>query len=418
MPTSPRLVLIAASVLVVAAVGVGGFFAVRGLSGDDDEAPAPPVALKEEEGDDDEPKAAEELGFPAFATKNTTRIGGNDEAADAAGAALATFPSVGGVDRPAAVTLVPSSDWAAGVAASVLVSDPIRAPILLGDDDGVPDETETALDAMQPEGSPETTDAQVLRVGDVEVPGGLRALEVPGGSAAEVANGVDKLRQRLSDEKPENIVLASTEDPAYAMPAAAWAARSGDPVLFVERDAVPEATIEALKRHEGVPAFLIGPELVASEKVVDEVEKHAPAVQRISGEDPVTSAIAFARFDAGTFGWNITDPGHGLVIANSSRPLDAAAAAPLSASGKWGPLLVSDDADAVPAPLRGFLLDIKPGYRSDPSRAFYNHAWLIGDNSALSVAFQAQVDDALELVRIETGAAGPRTGAARSGGRD
>lgn len=416
MPTRARLVLIAASVLTVAAVGVGGYFAVRGVTGEDDEAPAPPVALKED--DDDEPKAAEELGFPAFATKNTTRIGGDDEAADAAGAALATFPSVGGVDRPAAVTLVPSSDWAAGVAASVLVSDPIRAPILLGDEDGVPDETETALDALQPEGSPETTDAQVLRVGDVEAPGGLRALEVGGGSVAEVANEVDKLRQRLSDEKPENIVLASTEDPAFAMPAAAWAARSGDPVLFVGRDTVPAATIEALKRHKDVPSFLIGPESVASEKVVDQVERHAPAVQRISGEDPVTSAIAFARFDAGTFGWNITDPGHGLVIANSSRPLDAAAAAPLSASGKWGPLLVTDDADVVPAPLRGFLLDIKPGYRSDPSRAFYNHAWLIGDNSALSVAFQAQVDDALELVRIETGPPGPPTGATRSGGRD
>ena len=410
MPTSPRLVLIAASLLVIAAVGVGGYFGVRALIDEDDEAPAPPVALNEE---DDEPEAAEELGFPGFATKNTTRIGGDDETADAAGAALATFPSVGGVDRPATVTLVPSSDWAAGIAASVLVSDPIRAPILLSDRDGVPDQTETALDALRPEGSPETTDAQVLRIGDAEAPGDLRAVDVPGGSPAELADAVDRLRQRLSDTKPENIVLASTEDPGFAMPAAAWAARSGDPVLFVERDSVPEATIEALKRHEGVPAFLLGPESVASEKVVKQVERFAPAVQRISGEDPVTSAIAFARFDAGSFGWNITDPGHGLVIASSSRPLDAAAAAPLSASGKWGPLLVTDEADVVPTPLRGFLLDIKPGYRSDPSRAFYNHAWLIGNNSAMSVAFQAQVDDALELVQLE-GAPEPRSGAPES----
>lgn len=410
MPTSPQLVLIAASLLVIAAVGVGGYFGVRALTDEDDEAPAPPVALNEE---DDEPEAAKELGFPGFATKNTTRIGGDDETADAAGAALATFPSVGGVDRPAAVTLVPSSDWAAGIAASVLVSDPIRAPILLSDRDGVPDQTETALDALRPEGSPETTDAQVLRIGDAEAPGDLRAVDVPGGSPAELADAVDRLRQRLSDTKPENIVLASTEDPGFAMPAAAWAARSGDPVLFVERDSVPEATIEALKRHEGVPAFLLGPESVASEKVVKQVERFAPAVQRISGEDPVTSAIAFARFDAGSFGWNITDPGHGLVIASSSRPLDAAAAAPLSASGKWGPLLVTDEADVVPTPLRGFLLDIKPGYRSDPSRAFYNHAWLIGNNSAMSVAFQAQVDDALELVQLE-GAPEPRSGAPES----
>jgi len=125
----------------------------------------------------------------------------------------------------------------------------------------------------------------------------------------------------------------------------------------------------------------------------------------------VANAIAFARFEAGGFGWNITDPGHGLVIANTDEPLDAAAAASLSASGKWGPLLLTEDADAIPAELRGFLLDIKPGYLNDPTRAFYNHAWLIGDSGDLSVGFQAQVDDALELAQIQA-AAGSEPGAA------
>ena len=53
--------------------------------------------------------------------------------------------------------------------------------------------------------------------------------------------------------------------------------------------------------------------------------------------DPVENAIAFARYADGGFGWNINDPGHGFVIANADRPLDAAAAAPLSASGDLGP---------------------------------------------------------------------------------
>jgi hypothetical protein len=137
--------------------------------------------------------------------------------------------------------------------------------------------------------------------------------------------------------------------------------------------------------------------------VLRELEKAAPGVERIFGDDPVSSSIAFARFKSGDFGWGITDPGHGLVIANSSRPMDAAAASPLSASGKWGPLLVSDNADVVPAAMRGFLLDIKPGFVADPTRAFYNHAWLIGDQRALSVGFQAQVDELLELTRIREG---------------
>ncbi len=159
----------------------------------------------------------------------------------------------------------------------------------------------------------------MFRIGEVRAPGDLRSIDVAGGDPAELADAVDKLRQRLVDSEPEHIVVVSSEDPAFAMPAAAWAARSGDPVLFVERDSVPRATIEALKRHESSPVFVLGPESVASRKVLNEVDKIVPSVQRVSGEDPVTNAIAFARFDAGSFGWNITDPGHGLVVANASQ---------------------------------------------------------------------------------------------------
>jgi hypothetical protein len=406
-----RIAQITAALLLVAGVGVGAYFGIRELTAGEDEAPAPPVALEENEGRPSSPQPAEELGFPAFATKNTTRVGGSDPTADAAGVALATFPSLGGVERPAAVTLVPSSDWAAGIAASVLAADPVRAPVLLSDRDEVPDETETALEALRPEGSSETRDAQVFRIGDASAPDNLRATGVPGGDPAAIAAEVDRLRGQLFDRDPDNVLLASTEDPAFAMPAAAWAARSGDPVLFVERDTVPQATKAALRRHEDVPAYLLGPDSVASEKVVKEVERLVPAVQRIEGEAPAESSVEFARFDAGTFGWNITDPGHGLVVANGSRPLDAAAAAPLSASGKWGPLLVTEDADVVPATLRGFLLDIKPGYRTDPTRAFYNHAWLIGNSGAVSVGFQAQLDDLLELVQIQPPPGEPTRGA-------
>jgi hypothetical protein len=97
-----------------------------------------------------------------------------------------------------------------------------------------------------------------------------------------------------------------------------------------------------------------------------------------------------------------------LVLANADRPLDAAAAAPLSASGSWGPLLISDAAGGVPAQLRSYLLDLKPGYEDDPTRAVYNHAWLIGNTSALDVAFQAQVDELIALAPIRSGSGAPQ----------
>ena len=89
-----------------------------------------------------------------------------------------------------------------------------------------------------------------------------------------------------------------------------------------------------------------------------------------------------------------------MELANSDRPLDAAAAASLASSGKWGPLLITDTADALPPELRSFLLDIKPGYETDPTRAVYNHIWLMGDATAIGGQVQAEVDELAELAPI------------------
>jgi hypothetical protein len=146
---------------------------------------------------------------------------------------------------------------------------------------------------------------------------------------------------------------------------------------------------------------------VIGEEVLRQVRRVAPAVQRIGEEDPVENSIAFARYASSGFGWNINDPGHGLVLANAERPLDAAAAAPLSASSRWGPLLVIEDAGTLPPTLRSFMLDIKPGFEDDPTRAVYNHVWVIGDSSAVGATVQAEVDELAELTEVGPGAGGP-----------
>src|ERR1700722_275853 len=57
------------------------------------------------------PQAGEKLGFPAVATKNTTRVAGSDPVADAAGVAQAVYPSNGAGTHPAAVPIAPTDDW-------------------------------------------------------------------------------------------------------------------------------------------------------------------------------------------------------------------------------------------------------------------------------------------------------------------
>jgi hypothetical protein len=204
----------------------------------------------------------------------------------------------------------------------------------------------------------------------------------------------------MAGSPPTAIVLASSSEPAFAAPAAAYAARSGDPVLFTEAKALPQETIAALRREEGVPVYALGPGSAISGKVLKEVEGLGAKVQRISGDNPVAAAIAFARYGEGKFGWRVTDPGHGFVLVRSDSPLEAAAAAPLSASGTWGPLLLTDSADTLPSELRGYFLDVKPGYTTDPTRAFYNHVWIVGDAGQISVEQQAEVNEVAELAKI------------------
>lgn len=388
--------------LAVAIVGAGAYLLVtQVIDGDEPEpAPAPQAVVQQVHSDETEPQ---DLGFPEFATKNTTRVAGVNPVADAAGVALAVFPSTGGLEGPPAVALADDVDWASGIAAASLMAEPVGAPTLLTSDGDVPALTTSALKALAPQGSAATDDRQIFRIGDAAEPAGLRSLDVTGENPAEIAAGVDRLRQRLTGDEPAHLLLVSSDEPTFAMPAAAWAARSGDPVLYVQRDSVPKPTADALKRHEDVPVYVLGPESVVSKKAFEKIEKAAPGAKRIAAPDPVESAIEFARYTDGSFGWNINDPGHGFVLADIHRTSDAAAAAPLSGSGTWGPLLLTDDSEQLPSALRGYLLDLKPGYLNDPTRAFYNHVWVIGDESAISVAFQAQVDELAELAKVKSG---------------
>ena len=234
---------------------VGGAVFAGTKLGDDakviESDPAPETFVRESE----PPEEPDDLGFPAFATRNTTRVAGADSVANAAGVALATFPSGGVVKGPNAVSLVDSEDWAGAIAASSLIAEPVGAPVLYTRDGELDELTQGAIDSLAPTGGSATRGAQVFQVGDAGEAEGLDAEAIEGGSSAEIAVSVLELRERLADAPPEHILVASSDDPEFAMPAAAWAARSGDAVLFAQADSVPSATIKAhrgLRRRAGL----------------------------------------------------------------------------------------------------------------------------------------------------------------------
>jgi hypothetical protein len=350
--------------------------------------------------------AATELGFPSFATANTTRVGGADAIADAAAVARAVYPGGSPASRPAAVALVDASQWQAGVAASVLMAPPLGAPVLLTQKGALPPASAQALTALRPGGAPAAGRAQVLEVGAAAAPAGYRIARIAGRDPFALARAIDAYSAAAQGTPSDSVLVVSAQDPQYAMPAAGWAAKSGDPVLFTLRTRLPAETRAAIAAHRQPKIYVLGPPSAVSDHVLSSL-RSLGRVTRVDGPDAVTSAVAFARFSDGDFGWGVTDPGHGFVFASMQRPMDAVAAAPLSASGSYGPLLLLDHAAILPTPVQNYLLDVQPGYAKDPVRGVYNHGWIVGDTSAVGLGVQSRLDELLRIVPISSQQKGP-----------
>ncbi len=400
------------ALLAVAGIGFGVGYLVFDDAGADDEAPAPTSVVIDPA---QPPSAAEAGGFPEFATRNTTRVGGVDPTADAASVALATYPTQGGFGSTAAATIVPADSWQLALAATPLTADPISTPVLLSGEE-VPEPTASALSALSPEGLDAADGTQAFVVGGVAVPDDLKTTTFDDTDPADVANQVDIERAKVTGvEDPAHLLVVSSSDAGLAMPGAAWAARSGDPLLFADGDDVPAGTMAVIKRHPDTPVYVLGPESAISNAAL----KDLGDATRVGAEDPVENAIEFAKFTSGDFGWNINDPGHGFVIATIDRPLDAAAAAPLaSTGGSPGPLLLTDDPATVPPALQSFLSDTQPGFEADPTRAVFNRVWIIGNTEAISVPFQAQVDQLTKLAPVSSAKLPPDIALPETGGEN
>ncbi len=403
-PFMPRLVLAFALVLGSAATGCGKGGARRAGAGAPalsapSQSPTPPGAV-------------------GIVTKNTIRLGGADAPSDAAAVARTVYPGLTPATRPQAVVLVNERSWAASLAASALAGAPLGAPLLYADGDSLPAPSAQALAALHPTGSAALDGAQVIEIGtSAPVPGRLRVRQLalgsePGGDqAAAVSAAVERLLEALSSGTPRSFIVVPAEAPrSLQMPAAGLAAESGAPILLVNARGLAAATSSVLARAHRPALYVVGASsLPASARAAlasfgrvfnasGEAGASSPTGSRERAQ-AVENAIAVSRFGHGAFGWNIHEAGHGLVFASASRPLDAPAAAPLSAHGDYAPLLLLEGAGSVPPALAHYLSNIEPGYSAavPPVRAVYNHGWLIGDESAISARAQAEIDAALEV---------------------
>jgi len=351
-----------------------------------------------------------EQGAVSVVTGNTSRIGGADAASDAAAVARSVYPGLTQASRPETVVLVDEADWHAALVASSLAGAPLGAPLLFSQGSGLPGVSSDAVEAMKPLGASSLAGVQVIRVGtSASAPGSLRTLAVPSTGAAATAAAVERLLVRAAGSAPHQvIVVPSTAPRALVMPIAGLAAESGAPILFATAAGVPRATRSALADLHHPAIYVVGAgELHHPTMQILRHYGHVTTINgptQVGGEDrsPAGNAIAIARFTDGSFGWGIKEPGHGLVFANAARPLDGPAAALLSASSQYGPLLLLESAGHIPPALATYLADIQPAYTSAPQyqpvHGVYNHGWLIGDEQMISPVTQAELDSLLQIV--------------------
>ena len=162
-------------------------------------------------------------------------MGGSDAASDAAGVASALYPATGDSDRPTAIVLVDKDDWATASPPRCWSAARLE-PRSCSPTEATCRRYQDVLDRLKPKGSDLSKDAQVIRVGpDVARPSGYKTALIEGDTPFERAAAVDRFFSAARGKPSNDVVLFSADHAEYAMPAAAWAARSGDAALPVRK---------------------------------------------------------------------------------------------------------------------------------------------------------------------------------------
>ena len=95
------------------------------------------------------------------------------------------------------------------------------------------------IDSLRPTGRPQLAGRRRSR----SATRGRRIRCAPGASRATTRSSWPPRSTRfatdLAGRPSQNVLIVSADESGFAMPAAAWAAKSGDAVLFTERDALP-----------------------------------------------------------------------------------------------------------------------------------------------------------------------------------
>lgn len=320
--------------------------------------------------------------------KNASRLGGASDDETAPSILRAAYPATRTENRPRMVMALPD-DWRISLAGTPLIARPASAALIIADRGGGLDTAERR---------------EIARLGAGEA-------ELPSTAAPAVwAARVDERLASATGRMVANVMLVAEDaDARWALPAGAYAARTGTPILFVDRTGVPAATAAALSRRSGgARMFVLGPAAAVPEVVLDSLRLYG-AVSRIAGDTYAENAVRFAEFrDAvAAFGWGHDGRGprrYGSVnsiLVNGNRWQDGVMAAHLARAGKSGALLLTER-DRLPPPVDDYLWRVRPRFADTPAEGPYNHVWAVGSFARVGYGAQARADYSQEIEQYMT----------------
>jgi hypothetical protein len=388
------------------------------------------------------PPPGEPTLVPTIGTKTTQRLYGEDPFQEAVSVTQHIWPAVvpenaptennNDPDRPWGVTLVTPDDPLTAITAVPLLHFPDDAPILYVTKNGIPKVTLNEIKRLGDTGMSRYHNVDAFLVGAAANPAvkrdlksiGLIYASVTAPNVPALANTVDKLYGSIEnpdtgvpnmDNGAQNVMIGSMDAYRYVLPATHWVAHMASGLLWVKKDSVPQATINALKRRNGqARIYLFGGGQQISGKVADQLSQYGTVV-RVTNDDivafnapptdtPVDTSIAFAKMwdPGGQVGWKITGPGHGFTLVNKDDWQGAVASAPLSHLGFHAPLLMTDDSGKLPPQLEAYFKSVAPTYLTSPADGPYNMTFVIGSWGQVTWPVQARVDYVSEMANRRT----------------
>jgi len=385
------------------------------------------------------PPPEEPTLVPTIGTKTTQRLYGADPFEEAVSVTQHIWPAAvaenapgennNDPDRPWALTLLTPDDPLTDITATPLIHFPDDAPVLYVTKTGIPQVTLNEIKRLGDTGISRYNNVDAFLVGAAANSAvesqlkaiGLKYVDVTAPSVPELADKVDQLYGSIQNpdtgvpamgDGMENVMVGSMDgtDYQYLLPATHWVAHMASGLAWVSKNSVPQATINLLKRRNGMARIYLfgGPDQISG-AVAKQLAQYG-AVIRVTNNDnvafnanpvdnPIDTAIAFAKMwdGAGEVGWKITGPGHGFTLVNINDWQGAVASAPLSHLGFHAPLLFTDGPTQLPSAVDGYLGSVAPTYLTSPADGPYNMTYVIGSWSQIGWPLQAHVDYISEM---------------------